>query len=150
MGRFELISLHMVLYFRNSRRADEAAKLLAQEILEAFFEDIDHSIRELGIGDAGVSKRIKKLGKMFYGRAKSYEEALNAGDNAALAEALKRNIHPNSGEDAPNMDRLGNYVFATDQALAGIDSKSYSNATVTFPEPDELVDGNSDAGRGED
>ena len=149
MGRFEMISLHMVLYFRNSRRAGETAGLLAQEIIEAFFEDIDHSIRELGIGDAGVPKRMKKLGKMFYGRAKSYEEALNAADHQALAEALKRNIHPNSDENAPAMDRLGHYVFAADLALANIDSENFANGTVTFLEPDISQTGHPEADKGE-
>jgi cytochrome b pre-mRNA-processing protein 3 len=48
------------------------SRALAQDIVDAFFEDVDHSIRELGIGDTGVPKRMKKFARMFYGRANSY------------------------------------------------------------------------------
>jgi cytochrome b pre-mRNA-processing protein 3 len=69
LGRFEMITIHLVLYLRRTAVAGGLFRALAQEVLEAFFEDVDHSIRELGIGDAGVPKRMKKFARMFYGRA---------------------------------------------------------------------------------
>lgn len=136
MGRFEMISLHLVLYFRNSRRAGDVAAKLAQEIVENFFQDVDHSIRELGVGDAVIPKRMKKLGKMFYGRAKSYEEALNKADKPALNEALRRNIHPKLADNAPAMDRLTDFIFHADQELAAVGDKNFVDGTVTFPTPE--------------
>jgi cytochrome b pre-mRNA-processing protein 3 len=99
IGRFEMITIHLVLVSApHGGRPVPLFMGLAQEVLEAFFEDVDHSIRELGIGDTGVPKRMKKFARMFYGRANSYGEALEAADQTALAEALSRNIYPDAGD----------------------------------------------------
>ena len=94
LGRFELLSVHMFLFLHRSRAASPALRDAAQELTDEFFKDVDHSLRELGIGDMGVPKRMKKLAKMFYGRAESYGAALEAGDRSALAAALARNVRP--------------------------------------------------------
>ncbi len=86
IGRFEVISLLMILYFRRTAEIGGKAKEIAQYVADAFFEDLDHSIRELGVGDHGVPKRLKKLAQMFYGRLDSYGAALEAG----YAEPSKR------------------------------------------------------------
>lgn len=135
MGRFEMVSAHMVLYFRRLRGAGEAAEKISQEVVEAFFEDIDHSIRELGVGDAAVPKRMKKIGRMFYGRANSYEAALDAGDTAALEAALRRNIHPEAGEGAPDMSALASHMMAAAAALAAASQGDIDSGGVTFPAP---------------
>ncbi|EKF20253.1 ubiquinol-cytochrome C chaperone family protein [Nitratireductor pacificus] len=94
LGRFEMIALHMILFLRRVREEEGAARDIAQELTDLFFSDVEHAIRELGIGDMGVPKRIKKLARMFYGRAAAYSEALDADDSAALAAALARNVRP--------------------------------------------------------
>ena len=76
MGRFEMLSIVMILFFRRTARSKTSGQELAQEIIDAFFQDLDHSIRELGIGDQGVPNRMKKLAGMFYGRLESYAAAL--------------------------------------------------------------------------
>lgn len=121
MGRFEMLSVVLILYFRRSGSAGGAVKEIAQNIVDAFFEDLDHSIRELGIGDQGVPKRMKKLASMFYGRVDSYGRALDGRDEQALAEALKRNFHPEMKDDALSMQRLANYMMQADALLADVD-----------------------------
>jgi cytochrome b pre-mRNA-processing protein 3 len=125
----------MVLYFRRTRRADGVPARIAQDILDAFFEDIDHSIRELGVGDAAVPKRMKKIGRMFYGRARSYEEALDAGDRAGLAAALARNIHPDAGEGGPDMTALAAYMIDSAAQLAAAGADEIARGAVVFPAP---------------
>ena len=94
LGRFESLSLHMILFLRRTKDASRELQGLGQEVVEEFFKDVDHSLRELGIGDGGVPKRMKKLARMFYGRAESYDAAIAANDQAQLAQALLRNIRP--------------------------------------------------------
>ncbi|WP_246660445.1 ubiquinol-cytochrome C chaperone family protein [Nitratireductor sp. XY-223] len=94
MGRFEMLSIVMVLFFRRADGGGPALKQLSQDVVDAFFEDMDHSLRELGIGDHSVPKRMKRLARMFYGRAKSVGTALNEGDADELARALCRNMYP--------------------------------------------------------
>ena len=99
MGRFEMMSLVMVLFLRRTHKRGPALTDLAQAVVDTFFEDIDHSIRELGVGDVSVPKRMKKLARMFYGRAKSYGDALDDTDQAALAQSLGRNLYPQDGQE---------------------------------------------------
>jgi len=101
MGRFEMMTLVMVLFLRRTHKRGPAQTDLAQAVVDTFFEDMDHSIRELGVGDISVPKRMKKLARMFYGRAKSYGDALNDADLEVLAQSLGRNLYPQDAPDAP-------------------------------------------------
>lgn len=128
MGRFEMLSILMVLFFRGAKAAGPSVEALSQDMVDTFFLDIDHSIRELGVGDIGVPKRMKKLARMFYGRAQSYGEALDRKDVSALADALGRNIHPTAvaagkdGDAAPaaDMTTLATAVLELDRRFAGL------------------------------
>lgn len=132
MGRFEMLCIHMVLYFRRTRGAGEAAERLAQEIVDAFFEDMDHSIRELGVGDMGVPKRMKKLARMFYGRGKTYGEALDRADREALARALERNIFPETS-GKPEMGQVADYMLLAETSLKQAADELAAAGGLTFP-----------------
>lgn len=121
LGRFEMISVHLFLLFMRARRSEKGVlDDLVQEITDEFFKDVDHSLRELGIGDMGVPKRMKKLARMFYGRCNSYGDALEAGDGDALASALARNIHPDRAPDETwqGASALAAYMSEADADLA--------------------------------
>jgi cytochrome b pre-mRNA-processing protein 3 len=139
MGRFEMLSAMLILYFRRTRASATSGQEIAQEIIDAFFEDVDHSIRELGVGDVGVPKRMKKFAGMFYGRLESYAAALDGGDREALAGALRRNIHPQAGEGAPSMEGLAAYLFTAEKAMAevGEDEVAVGALDVIAPGPAE-------------
>lgn len=126
LGRYEMMALHMFLFLHRARGEGGALNDLAQEVTEEFFKDVDHSLRELGIGDTSVPKRMKKLAKMFYGRAESYGAALRAEDREMLAQALYRNIFPD-GADWREAQAMADYVMASAHDL---DSQP-ANAIVT-------------------
>lgn len=136
MGRFEMLSAVMILFFRRTRSSETSGQEIAQEIVDAFFMDIDYSIRELGIGDNSVPKRMKKLAGMFYGRLESYAAAMDANDRDALAAALKRNIHPKLGDAAPSMAGLADWMIAAEGHLNGISETEIATGTATFPQPE--------------
>lgn len=92
-GRFELICLHTGLVIRRLRAfKTPEADALAQAVFDAMFADMDLTLREMGVGDLSVGKKVKNLWEGFYGRAEAYGAALDAGDLAGLAEALGRNV----------------------------------------------------------
>lgn len=134
MGRFEMLSIAMILFFRRTARSAASGQELAQEIVDAFFQDIDHSIRELGIGDQGVPKRMKKLAGMFYGRLESYAAALDGADRDALAQALLRNIHPAAGDMAP-MHGLAAWMIAAETELAAVPEDEIARGMAVLPVP---------------
>ncbi len=107
-GRFEMILLHMFLYQRSPVQ-DKTEAQLRRMVAEAFFEDMDRSLREIGISDTGVGKRIKAMARAYFGRLKVYEEAL--ADDALLAQALLRNVYATVGEvPLDTVNRLVAYV----------------------------------------
>lgn len=136
MGRFEMLSVVMILYFRRTRTSPVSGQEIAQEIVDAFFQDLDHSMRELGIGDQGVPKRMKKFAGMFYGRLESYSVALEARDREALAAALLRNIYPQAETPAPDMSGLANWMIAASDVLSAQSEDVIATGSLTLPSPD--------------
>lgn len=133
MGRFEMLSATLILYFRRTRSSARSGQEIAQEIVDAFFEDVDHSIRELGVGDAGVPKKMKKLAGMFYGRLEAYAQALEAKDSAALAAALTRNFHAQGEAEAPSMEGLAAYLLDVETRLAGVSEEIIETGQLQIP-----------------
>ena len=137
LGRFEMLSLHMFLILHRLRAEEGAAKEIAQELTDEFFLDVDHSLRELGIGDHGIPRRVKKLGRMFYGRAAAYGQALDRNDGAALATSLKRNVRPDV-ESWPEAQQLADYTLAAWQHLEKAGAYAFSSGAYRFARPEAL------------
>lgn len=90
-GRFDMIALHMFLAVDRLLRDAPADDLLAQRLQEVFFERLDGALREMGVGDLSVGRKIRGLAEAFYGRYAAYRDALAAGDGA-LGAAIARNV----------------------------------------------------------
>lgn len=122
-GRFEMLALHAGLGLRALRRrgdaGDAAARDLARDLAEALFRHLDHTLREMGVGDLTVPRRMKKLAGAFYDRLAGYDAAL-AGPPEALGLALRRHL-PESAEGLAAYVRALAAVFEAraPRALAG-------------------------------
>lgn len=117
-GRFELYSLHVYLLLERLKgRGDEAAEI-AQALFDTYLSALDHALRELGVGDLSVGKRMRKLGEAFYGRVSSYEAAFaDLPDSGALEALLVRTVF--EGADPAGASALATYVVTQREALAG-------------------------------
>ena len=133
-GRFDLIVLHLfLLQHRLVTPKTPANETFAQFLSEAFFADMDSSLREIGVADTGVSHRIKKMGKAYHGRLQAYSAAL--GDATALRSALVRNLYGTVQEgDVNALDRLATYVEKTSAALAATDAATILSADYRWPD----------------
>lgn len=115
-GRFDMISLHMALLFRRLRSRAGAEHDFAQAVFDLFFKDMDRSLREMGVTDIGVPKKIEKMGTLFFGLLAAINQAMDTNDAGALAAVLSRNIY---GEDAAeHAPALARYTFDHYDALA--------------------------------
>jgi cytochrome b pre-mRNA-processing protein 3 len=132
LGRFEMLSLHMFLFQHRVHGEGGPAAAIAQVLIDEFFLDVDHSLRELGISDVGVPKRMKKLAKMYYGRTAAYADALEREDKAALVAALRRNISPES-PGWSEAERLAAYIANAVDHLAGQPSDAICAGKLAFP-----------------
>jgi cytochrome b pre-mRNA-processing protein 3 len=91
-GRFDLVCLHAFMLVRRLRREAAPGPALAQAVFDAMFSDMDVSLREMGVGDLSVGRRMRAMWEAFNGRALAYDAALATGDAAALETALMRNV----------------------------------------------------------
>lgn len=135
-GRFESLSLHMILALRALRGLPAPADEVAKDLTDAFFRDMDASLREMGVGDTVVPKRMKKIAAAFYGRAHSYDGPLDTADEAGLAEALGRNAY---GGDAP-AGPLARYALAADRGLRALDLNALLETGPVFPAPETFAE----------
>jgi cytochrome b pre-mRNA-processing protein 3 len=116
-GRFEVYSLHVVLLLDRLRGHGELATDVSQALFDTYVKDLDHALRELGVGDLSVGRKMRKLGEAFYGRGKSYETAFAAlPDEAPLQALLTRTVYAET-DPTPAL-RLTAYVLAQRAALA--------------------------------
>ena len=108
-GRFDSLALHAALTIDRLRREPDGA-LLAQAFFDAMFRHLDLTLREIGVQDLGVGRRIKIMAEGFHGRALAYREAL-AGGETPLADVLRRNAYGGrSPTDDQVVERLASHV----------------------------------------
>ena len=138
-GRFDLIGLHVSLLIRRLRHDRRPGPALAQAVFDAMFADMDINLRELGVGDLSVGKKVRAMWEALHGRARAYEAALDAGDAAALAAALARNVW--RGGAAPRAGALAAIMMASDAALARQNLAALVAGEVAFPSPETLAGG---------
>lgn len=136
-GRFDLVGLHVgVLIRRLHRDPDPRGAEAAQAVFDAMFSDMDMNLREMGVGDMSVGKRVKRMWEAFHGRAQAYAAALDAGNRAALEAALARNVFRAAGPDAapaPGAPALAAHAERVAQALAAQPTAALLRGEVSFP-----------------
>lgn len=135
-GRFELITLHAFLVLRRLRVEGSGGTRLAQLLFDRMFVDMDESLREIGVGDLSVGKRVKAMAKAFYGRASAYEAALADSAVEPLEEALARNLYgtlPNR-QGLP-LAAMGRYLRQAAAEIATQPDALLLEGRVSFPAP---------------
>lgn len=91
-GRYEMIVLMLVVALERLKPEGAAGEEISRLTLEAFVTDMDDNMREMGVGDLSVPKKVKRAAAGFYERASVYRPVLSSGDEAALATAVGRFI----------------------------------------------------------
>ena len=132
-GRFEVIVLHLYLLLERLRGAGEPGVEPSRLLIERLVTDMDDQMREMGVGDLSVPKKVKRAARMLYERTEDYRAALAQPDNAALAVALGR-AFPSSTK-LGTTDLLARYVREAVAHLAGISSEALLAGRVSYPAP---------------
>ena len=133
-GRFDMVALHAYLVLRRLKMRSEPAAKTAQAVFDAMFADMDRNLRERGVGDLGVGRRVKTMARAFYGRIAAYDEGL-AGDDGMLVAALQRNLYRGSDGDPAGCAALASYVRRETAALEDQKLDDILAGRVTFGGP---------------
>lgn len=122
-GRFDMITLHSFMVLERLAQPAQQAGDLGQRLFDQIFEDMDHNLREMGVGDLSVGKKIQKMTEVFFGACSGYRAALNADEDEVaqkLKAALCRNI---TGEKVAteHLNNLLEYTLRLRQHVENLD-----------------------------
>jgi cytochrome b pre-mRNA-processing protein 3 len=130
-ARFDMVVLQLWLVLRRLREV-EPEGVTAQGLFDHFCADMDANLREMGVGDLTVPKRMQKFGEAFYGRTAAYDAASAAGEGA-MSEVLARNVLNSS--DPARAKGLAAYVAAAAARLATLEGPALKAGDWQFPKP---------------
>ena len=130
-GRFDLLVLHLWMVLRRLRLTGPGADF-GQQLFDRFCDDMDANLREMGVGDLTVPKRMQAFGEAFYGRAAAYDLAVAEGEEP-LAQALCKNIL--NGNEPDKARQLAFYAKVAIAALAEHDEAALIGGKWRFPSP---------------
>ena len=108
-GRFDALALHAALMIDRLRREPDG-DALAQAFFDAMFRHLDLTLREIGVQDLGVGRRIKIMAEGLHGRALAYREALAGGGTAPLSDVLRRNAYGGRSPHDAEVERLEDHI----------------------------------------
>lgn len=94
-GRFDLLVVHVALVLHRLKAGGKEGKALGQMLFDLLFADMDTALREMGVGDVSVPRRIRAMSEAFYGRLRAYDAGLGtvAESDGELSQALARNLY---------------------------------------------------------
>lgn len=136
-GRFEMILIHAVMLLRRLRDEGRAGTGLGQAVFDVMLDDMDQSLREMGVGDLAVGRRVKAMARAFFGRAAAYEAALSAADEdagEALMAALGRNLFGTVSVDAGKVAAMAGYMRGVSARLEDQSGAELLAGAVSFGE----------------
>jgi len=131
-GRFELVAIHLFLALEALRGKGGEADELARRTIEAFVVDMDDCMREMGVGDLTVPKKVKRAAAGFYERAASYRSGLSGAGSLStaspkLTEALRGYVYDGAGEREEDAVALAHYMQAASSALSDLEFEVFVN-----------------------
>lgn len=132
-GRFELLTFLAGLVLRRLNEVQAPGPELAQDLVDAIFRHLDTGLREMGVGDLAVPKRIKKLAEAFLGRSAAYDAALREGEQA-LEATLLRNLLDGRGAAGA----LARYGSVAQRRLGDTSLNQLLDQPLPFPDPATL------------
>ena len=133
-GRFEALVLHLFLLHHRLKDGSDEARAVSQDVFDAFINDMDAALREAGVGDQTVPKRINKMTRVFYGRTGAMEKAIDAENPiGTMAEVMARNVRPDQ-DDVTAADRaLGVYLLEGVERLSSMSEAEIFASDLPWP-----------------
>lgn len=138
-GRFDMLCLYVGLLIRRLQRESAPATDLAQAVFDAMFCDMDVSLREMGVGDLSVGRRVRSMWEALHGRSLAYGKAIDAGDASALAAALARNVWRGAPPPGDAAEALARLALAQARCLDGQPLPAMVAGTVRFLPAEEAA-----------
>jgi cytochrome b pre-mRNA-processing protein 3 len=134
-GRFEMLTLHLFLVLHRLKRERGDPADLGQRLADHLVADMDANLREMGAGDLGVGRRVKRMAGALYGRIAAYEAGFDRGE-AALGQALRQTVFATTTPADEQVAAVMRYLLAARDGLAGCPAEELARGTIDFPTPE--------------
>jgi cytochrome b pre-mRNA-processing protein 3 len=136
-GRFDMVVLHAFLLLHRLKRDGAAQGPVGQALFDLMFADMDASLRELGVGDLSVGRKVKQMATGFYGRVAAYDQALSPqAPPDVLDQALRRNLYGTVQVSDQHVAAMAAYVRMQAAWLDGRPGKTLMEGVVEFCPPE--------------
>lgn len=142
-GRFEMICLHMACLLYRFKRIPASsphfrkARQVGQGLYDLMFADFDACLREMGVGDLGVGKRVKQMVQAFHGRLHAYAHGIEGQEN--LQDALRRNVYGTTAVSEKTLEILAHYMVQLNHRLQAAADEAVVSGTFAWAAPRDLV-----------
>jgi cytochrome b pre-mRNA-processing protein 3 len=131
-GRFDMVGLHTFLLIQRLKREPAPGPAVAQAVFDAMFSDMDVNLREMGVGDLSVGRKVRVMWEAFHGRSAAYAAAMNTSDTAGLDAALDRNVWRGQSPSGAVTSALRRIVLAQYAHLGTQSFADLMSGTVNF------------------
>ena len=138
-GRFDMLILFTILVIHTLSKIKPKGVLLSQELFDLTFRDLDYSLREMGVGDLGVSGRIKTMISAYMGRQKVYSNSFYKNDEKGLNVNLKNNVFRNTEITELKINILSSYCFKLLKHLEKYDKDALLTGNFEFIILDDFI-----------
>lgn len=110
-GRFDMIAAVLALVLIRLESEGEEARAESVLLTEIFIDDMDGTLRQIGVGDLMVGKHLGKMMGALGGRLAAFRAALAAGDlTAPVARNIFHDAKPSEASVAFVAGRLGAFA----------------------------------------
>jgi cytochrome b pre-mRNA-processing protein 3 len=132
-GRFNMVTLVATLVMRRLRDFDEDGRALADGVYREVFSGFDHALREEGVGDSSIARKMRKMGEEFFGLARAIDGAFEQDSpHQALTEALTRNVQP----DEDKAQALAEWLIQQDALLQAMPRENALSGQAPWSDAD--------------
>lgn len=130
-GRFHMVTLTTTLALRRLRSIEPDGREIADAVYRQVFASFDYALREQGVGDSSIARKVRKMGEEFFGLARAVDAALDGADTeAALSDVLVRN----GITQADKAEWLAAWVIQRDAELVQGDVDALRDGTFSWPQ----------------
>jgi cytochrome b pre-mRNA-processing protein 3 len=134
-GRTDMMLLHLFLLMHRLRDEEGEVLDVARDVCDRFFAELDRAMREMGVGDLTVPKKMRKIADIYAGCSSSYGNALQSADAGELPQTLWRNVYARRQDRLTEAEVLASYVRRAAAALGAVPGERLIQDHIPFPSP---------------
>ena len=128
-GRLNFLILHLslIMYFLNSH--GQSGKNKSNKLINIFLFEIDASLREKGLGDKIIEKKVLEVANSLLFKSKIYKIAFNKDKNY-LKKVVEKHIYNNSKINSKYINMIVVYIKTQKEYLSKVDLLLYTKQKI--------------------